>query len=88
MEVVRKIVDGSLLNKIIALPLIFQETKVEITIKPIAQSQYLQLMSRNQLRALLHDSDTEVLSGAISVDMDVRLDELQEERRAKYERFD
>ena len=88
MEAVRKIVDGNALSQIVALPPFFQNRKVELIIKPIAQNQYPQLSNRNQLRALLHGSDTEALSGVITADSDFDLDALREERRAKYERLD
>ena len=88
MEAMRQIVEGSLLNQVIALPKSLQNILVEVTVKPVIEEAKPEKLTRNMLRAQLQGSHTESLSGILPADMDMTLEELRKERRTKYERAD
>jgi len=87
METVHQIVDGKVLSQVIDLPIPMQSILVEVTIKP-AEKQVKPKLNRNKLRAYLHGSHTEYLSGVLSSQADVTLEKIRLERRMKYECFD
>lgn len=88
MNVVRQVVDGSVLAQIIRLPKHLQSKQVEIIVMPIEQNQNRQIISRSQLEARLSGSNTEVLTGALPIEFDTEVDKIRAERRIKYENFD
>jgi len=87
MEAIRQIIDGKILNQVIALPEPMRNIFVEIIIKP-ANKQVKPLLTRNELRKRLHGSHTESLSGVLQASTNLRLKEFRAERRLKYERVD
>ena len=88
MEAMRQIVEGSLLNQVIALPKSLQNILVEVTVKPVINEAKPEKLTRNKLRSQLQGSHTESLSGILPVSIDITLEELRGERRMKYERVD
>ena len=87
METVHQIIEGKLLNKVVDLPKSLQNILVEITIAPAVEKS-TPILTRNELRAQLHGSHTESLSGVLQTQVEINLKELREERLAKYECFD
>ena len=87
MEVIHQIIDGKILNQVVALPKPMQEILVEIIVKPADKKERL-LLTRSELRKRLRGSHTESLSGALQASANMTLNELRAERRLKYERVD
>ena len=87
MDAIHQIIDGKVLNQVIALPKPMQDIVLEITIKP-ADKQAKPALTRNALQKRLHGSHTESLSHALQINANLRLKELRAERRLKYECFD
>ena len=87
MEAIRKIVDGKILNQVIALPEAMQNTLVEIIVTPVENRTHTTL-TRSELRAKLRGSHTESLSGTLPSNAEITVAELRRERRMKYERAD
>ena len=87
MEVIHQIIDGKILNQVIALPKPMQDIFVEIIIKPV-DTQTTLTLTRSELRKRLSGSHTESLSGALQTTANLTLKELRAERRLKYERVD
>ena len=87
MEAIRQIIDGKILNQVIALPKPMQEILVEIVVKPVEKKARPRL-TRSELRKRLRGSHTESLSGALKTNASMTLKELRAERRLKYERVD
>jgi len=88
MNAVRQVVDGNVLAQIIKLPKYFQSRQVEVIVMPVAQNRNRRPTTRSQLTSLLRGSNTEALTGTLSADNDIEIDQLRAERRAKYESFD
>ena len=88
MTAVRHIVDSNLLSQIVELPKSFRSKQVEIIVMPVVQSKIKQQVTRSQLNALLDGSHTEAISGILTSDDDMALEDLRAERRAKYEYLD
>ena len=87
MEAIHQIIDGKILNQVIALPKPMQEILVEIVVKP-AGKRAMSVLTRSELRKRLRGSHTESLSGALQANTNMTLKELRAERRLKYERVD
>ena len=87
MEVIHQIIDGKILNQVVALPKPMQEILVEIIVKPADKKERL-LLTRSELHKQLRGSHTESLSGALQANANMTLNELRAERRLKYERVD
>ena len=87
MEAIRKIVEGKILNQVVALPVTMHNKLVEVIILPVEHSANSTL-KRSELRAMLSGSHTESLSGALPSDAELTVAEVRRERRAKYERAD
>ena len=88
METIYQVVEGKVLSQVINLPKSFQNILVEITVKPSAEKTK-PMFTRGNLRASLHGSHTESLSGILKQQPDnINLEELRRERRAKYECID
>jgi hypothetical protein len=82
METISKIIEGSILNKIVELPKSLQDGLVKITITPVDKD-VKPVISRSKLHAQLKDSHTNHLSGILQEQENISLEELQAERRSK-----
>ena len=82
---VRKLVDGKLLNQVVALPEAYQNELLEIIITPAPVRKTVKKISRAELLSKLSGSHTEALTGIIQVDHDISLEEYRMERLKKYD---
>ena len=82
MNAVRQIVDGNALAQIIKLPKYLQSRQVEVIVMPVVQDRSRRQITRSQLDALLSGSNTEALTGSLSID-DIEIDQIRAERRTK-----
>ena len=87
MEAIHQIIDGKVLNQVIALPKPMQEILVEIIITP-ADKKKKPVLTKSELRKRLRGSHTESLTGALMTSNNITLEELRTERRLKYGRVD
>ena len=85
MQTISQVVEGHVLGQVISLPKELQDSKVRITIAPIAKS-VPKKTTRAMLRESLKGSHTEALTGVIKNAENIDLKKMQEERRSmKYE---
>ena len=84
MQTIHQVIEGRILNQVIALPKPMQDIFVEIIIRP-ARKQVKPTLTRSELRSRLRGSHTESLSGIIKANSDIMLKDLRAERRVKYE---
>lgn len=87
VETLHQIIEGKILSQVIELPNSFRDMLVEVTVKPVIE-QTKPNLSRSELRAQLDGSHTELLSGVLQPQTEIILEEMQKERRTKYESFD
>jgi len=87
MEALRKHIDGSVLNRVIPLPVSLRDARLEVIILKTADNTGKPRLSRADIDATLHGSLAESLYGSLS-GSSVTLDECRRERLSKYERTD
>jgi hypothetical protein len=84
MTTVRHIVDGNLLSGVVSLPESFLNTKLAITITPVAEDEGKSFITREELRSVLKGSITESISGVLPR-TDKTIEDFRAERLSKYE---
>ena len=84
MEAVRQIIDSNSLNGIIALPEVYQNKKVEVTVSLVEEKRDLPALNKEDLDAMLTGSVTESLIGIIPYS-GMSLNDYKAERLHKYE---
>jgi hypothetical protein len=91
MDMVRQVVDGSVLGKLIPLPEAMLNVPVEVTVKPAramekpVDRQERPKITLSELRAMLPGSQTEALINAMQGCPYMTVDEIKEERLRKHE---
>jgi hypothetical protein len=84
MEAVRQVINSNSLNGIIPLPTFFQNKKVEVIVFLTEDKINPPRLTKHDIDAMLKDSVTESLIGALP-QSDKTLDDYKAERLSKYE---
>jgi hypothetical protein len=84
VEAVRQIIDSNLLSGVIPLPKDFQNKNVEVIVFVKEEKTALPPLTKEDIDALLKDSDIESLIGALPKS-DMALEDYRAERLKKYE---
>jgi hypothetical protein len=84
VEAVRQIIDSNLLSGVIPLPKDFQNKNVEVIVFLKEEKAILPSLTKGDIDAMLKDSVTESLIGALP-HSDISIEEYRSERLRKYE---
>ena len=85
MEVIRHIIDGNVLEKIMTIPRSFRNRKVEVIFLPVEETTEMPFVTREMIHRSVEGSVVQSLLGSIPGAEDVTLDDIRKERLHKYD---